>query len=141
MAQHTSYYIAELISNGSMDRVLHRLVDVYRERSKLILSSLEQYMPSGTRAFGGQGGYFIWVELPERLIAQRSASEILEVARTEQYGVHALPGSAFEVPGDERGWGKRWFRLSLSYLSKEEAREGVKLLARAIADSQMTSTS
>ncbi|CCG83418.1 putative Aminotransferase [Taphrina deformans PYCC 5710] len=136
MAQHTSYYVAELIETGEMTQVLARLNEVYAERSRIMLATLAEEMPPGTRVFGGRGGYFIWVELPESHTTHLTATQILDVARGEGYDVSALSGAAFEVPFDERGWGKRWFRISLSYLEQDVARQGIKLLGQAIRDCQ-----
>lgn len=132
MAQHTSYYIAEMIANGSMESVLSKLQSVYRERSRYMLDALQAQMPPGSQVYGGNGGYFIWVKLPETLTTRISASDLLALAREEEQGVHALSGGAFEVPGHERGWHRSFFRLSLSYIDKEDALDGIRILGQVI---------
>lgn len=136
MAQHTSYYVAEMIESGAMTRVLKNLVTVYRERRRAMLATLASEMPAGTKVYGGRGGYFIWVELPESSTTHMTATQILGVARSEGYHVSALAGAAFEVPFDERDWGKRYFRLSLSHLEQDVASQGIRLLGQAIRDCQ-----
>lgn len=137
MAQHTSYYIAEMITSGAVTTVLSKLRHVFAERAAAMLAALAAEMPSGTRIFGGRGGYFIWVGLPERPRGSgcKSVEEILAAAGTAEDGVLALSGAAFEVPGHVRRWGDRWFRLSLSWLDREPALEGIRRLGQAVRDS------
>lgn len=135
MAQQTSYIVAEMIEDGSMDAVISNLKVVYSDRSRTIRETIAKEFPKGTVVSGGAGGYFIWVELPSSACTNSTAAEILEIARTEKYGVHAMPGSAFEVPGHERGWGRRFMRISLSYSDKSAAQDGIRILARVLRDS------
>lgn len=136
MAQHTSYVIARMIEDGSLDDVLVRLRRVYGERAAVLLRGMKMGgLPKGTVISGGAGGYFIWAELPASSCRRRTAEKMLEKARKE-YGVHALPGSAFEVPGHERGWGKRFIRFSFSFTEAERSRMGMEMLHWALQDSQ-----
>lgn len=68
------------------------------------------------------GGFFVWVELPDDI----DAEAMLPTAAEE--GVTYLPGELF-FP-DERG--KNCLRLSFSQVSFEEMERGIEALARAI---------
>lgn len=135
MAQHTSYYIAELIRNGAMKSVLTRLRKVYAERAGNMIMALARELPAGSQILGGAGGYFIWIKLPETM--RRTSTGILEIAR-DRFGVHALSGGACEVPGsdNQRNWEKTCIRISLSKLENNDALEGIRLLGLAIKHSE-----
>lgn len=135
MAQHTSYVIDRMLREGDLDFVLERLNKTYGDRGTVLRDCISQHFPIGTRISGGEGGYFIWVELPPASCTKKSAVELLEIARTK-YGVHALSGSAFEVLNHERGWGQRYIRLSLSFSDTASCRSGIELLGQALRENQ-----
>lgn len=133
-AQMTSYFIAEMVRSGAIQSVLTTLRRVYKDRSKKLLAALRSKMPSGTRIHGGLGGYFIWVQLPP---GYPSMEVILRSGHTglASEEISVLPGSAFEVPGNEQLFQTRWFRVSLSLIEAEEAVVGIEHLAELIKQS------
>ena len=135
-AQMTSYFVAEIVQSGMIESVLSNLRGVYRERAKKMLDAVRARFPEGTEIFGGEGGYFMWIQLPPGYSA---ATEILRVAKTQSDGaVLSHPGSAFEVPGDTRGFDDRCIRISLSLVEADLAVEGLNRLARAVESCKST---
>ncbi|KAH3661494.1 hypothetical protein OGAPHI_006341 [Ogataea philodendri] len=120
-AHTNSVIIGELIVSGEMDKIVTGLREAYTERSKALHEAVEKYMPKGTVVSGGDGGYFVWVTLPEEYDCRLSCEKAAE------QGLLLANGDHFEVVGDSRGWGSRAARLSLSFLSQEAIVEGIKL--------------
>lgn len=95
-------------------------VELYREKRDLALQALEEEMPPGVEWNRPQGGFFLWIRLPQEL----DASEMLPHARAS--GVTYVPGAAFRGPSNT-------LRFSFSQVAKDEIVPGVKRLARTIA--------
>ena len=84
-----------------------------------MLESLDEHLP-GVRTSRPEGGYFLWLELPEDV----DAGELL--VRAEQAGVTFVRGEDFYLPGSG---GRNAARLAFSFVSPSEIRDGVRLLA------------
>ncbi|HET8980366.1 MAG TPA: PLP-dependent aminotransferase family protein, partial [Solirubrobacteraceae bacterium] len=82
---------------------------------------LEAGMPAGTRWTNPDGGFFIWVTLPEGV----RASTLAEQARAR--GVEFLPGTACHFSG-----GDGTLRLSYSFTDEEQIRRGIAILAELV---------
>ena len=61
-----------------------RLRAVYRRRRDLMLAALERHMPPGTSWTVPEGGFFIWVTLPEPIDTTRSRSSASSTCRARQ---------------------------------------------------------
>ncbi|BFZ64760.1 Valine--pyruvate aminotransferase [Saitoella coloradoensis] len=125
-SQLNSSIVGHFIQSGALDENIVKLRHTYGQRSETYRSALSESLPSGTTIQGGEGGYFLWVGLPDGY----DAREIVKRAK-EEFGVQVASGDAFEVPGDERGWGGKYLRLSLSWCENEEGREGIRRLGEA----------
>jgi 2-aminoadipate transaminase len=91
-----------------------------------MLAALDREMPAGTKWTRPNGGFFLWLTLPDSL----TAPGILADARAA--GVDFIPGPAFY--GD--GGGQQSLRLSYSAVSLDEIDEGIKRLAGVISAAQ-----
>ncbi len=96
--------------------------DLYRERRDAMLETLADQFPAGSHWTRPDGGFYVWVRLPEGLDSQA----MLPRAVTER--VAYVPGTAFYADG----FGTRQMRLSYCYPSPERIREGVRRLATVI---------
>jgi DNA-binding transcriptional MocR family regulator len=96
--------------------------EMYRERRDALLDALDDHMPPGTTWTRPDGGFYVWLTLPEGL----DAKAMLPRAVTER--VAYVPGTAFYADG----FGSRCMRLSYCYPSPERIREGVRRLAGVI---------
>lgn len=120
-SQLNSMIVGTILNNGMMDKILCRLRSTYKDRSEMMKRCLAQYLPSGTVVSAPDGGYFVWVTLPQGY----NALEIGELLK-QKYGVVLANGSGSEVVGDTRDWGTRCARLSISFLEKEDIQLGCK---------------
>ncbi len=110
---------------GFLDEHVTKLRAMYCQRRDALLRGLRDYAPEGVRWITPEGGFFVWVELPSHL----SADRLLPIAAA--HGVAFLPGAWF-YPGEERpAFG---LRLSFSALSEERIREGARRLGAALRE-------
>ncbi|KAI3405172.2 YEY2 [Candida oxycetoniae] len=127
-AQLATLVVAEMIKTGELDTIIENFVSVYKERAHVLKLCVEKYLPENTKVYGGDGGYFFWIELPHNVDNQ---SVIHELAKK---GVILAGGENFEVYGDKRGWGDHCVRLSISYLTTDEIQRGIKQWGETITE-------
>jgi 2-aminoadipate transaminase len=79
-------------------------------------------MPDGATWSHPDGGYFIWLDLPDEAPA---------LADAERAGVTFVPGTDFFADGS----GAQSLRLAFSFVSPDEIADGVARLAAVLAGS------
>ena len=87
-----------------------------------MLGALSQHMPAGATWTTPDGGFFIWLTLPDGMDAGR----MLPQAR--ERGVEYLPGHTSYTDGR----GKNQIRLSFSFAQDDRIAEGIRILAGVI---------
>ena len=107
---------------GWLDAHLTRVRNVYRERCDLMLACLEREMPRGTHWTVPDGGFFIWVTLPD------GANSDALLADCVANGAAYIPGSAFYADGHPTGA----FRLGFTTLPPDRITEGIARLGQAL---------
>ncbi|WP_020017339.1 aminotransferase-like domain-containing protein [Promicromonospora sukumoe] len=95
--------------------------ETYRERRDALVGALGEHLP-GASWNVPQGGFFVWVRLPEGL----DARAMLPRAVTAR--VAYVPGTAFYYDGS----GSDHMRLSFCFPTPERIREGVRRLAGVV---------
>jgi len=118
LGQATVY---EFLRRGRFESNLERVRGLLRARRDAMLEALGQHFPADATWSHPEGGYFLWLELPDHA----DAGALL--ARAEQAGVTFVPGTDF-------GGGASTARLAYSFVSPEEIAEGVRLLAPLVAE-------
>ncbi len=98
--------------------------EMYRERRDAMVEALADLMPATARWNVPDGGFYVWLTLPEGL----DAKAMLPRAVTAR--VAYVPGTAFFADG----FGSRSMRLSYCYPTPERIREGVRRLTGVIED-------
>jgi len=96
--------------------------ELYRERRDAMLDALDELLPDGSHWNRPEGGFYVWVTLPEGLDSQA----MLPRAVTDR--VAYVPGTAFYSDG----FGTRSMRLSYCFPTPERIREGVRRLAGVV---------
>jgi 2-aminoadipate transaminase len=107
--------VFEFVSRGALEPHLARLREILRARRDAMVSALAEHLPEATWSHP-EGGYFVWVQLPEPLDGRAV------VARAE--GVTALAGTEFGVTSS-------FLRLSYAAVGAGEIPEGIARLAAA----------
>ncbi|HEX9380641.1 MAG TPA: PLP-dependent aminotransferase family protein [Gaiellaceae bacterium] len=107
--------VFEFLRRGNLEPNLDRVTSLLRVRRDAMLEVLERELP-GARWSRPEGGYFIWLELPEQV----DAAGLLD--RAGAAGVTFVKGTDF-------GGAPNTARLAFSFVSPDEIGEGVRRLA------------
>ena len=97
---------------------------LYAERCHAMLAALEEYMPVGASWTSPEGGFFVWVTLPEGVDTYPLLKKAIDA------GVVFIPGAAFS-PSDEPS---NKLRLAFSAVPPEAITEGVRRLAPVLRE-------
>ncbi|GGF53975.1 GntR family transcriptional regulator [Alteromonas lipolytica] len=101
--------IGNFIRQGGYDRHLRTMRQTYRKARDAMLKAIEQYFPQGTRVSFPEGGFILWVELPE----QYDATKLAEQAKEQ--GIILAPGQMFSATGKYRNC------LRFNYIDRDAA--------------------
>lgn len=116
--------LALLLESGEYDRHLTRLRRVLRERRDALVSALESEMPRDTTWTTPEGGYQVWVELPDAIDTRELLTDAIGA------GVLFAPGSQFYPDGRKSSC----LRLTFAMAAAEDLRLGVARLARCVRE-------
>jgi DNA-binding transcriptional MocR family regulator len=61
--------VLEFLRHGGFDKHLRQLRATLAQRQALALRAVARHFPAGTRATQPEGGYFLWIELPQQVDA------------------------------------------------------------------------
>jgi DNA-binding transcriptional MocR family regulator len=85
--------VAELLEKGHYERHLRKIRSEYARAVDRMTKAVERLFPQGTRITRPQGGFVIWVELPENLDSFELARRLLSL------GISIAPGPIFSATG------------------------------------------
>jgi 2-aminoadipate transaminase len=111
--------VAEFCHSGAIDRSIETVKAALRERRDATCGALSRHLPEA-RFVIPEGGYFLWVDLPEG-----SDVAALEQAAAER-GVVFVKGTDFLIEG-----GQSSLRLAYSAVPPDQIEEGVARVAEA----------
>ncbi|MFD4640804.1 PLP-dependent aminotransferase family protein [Lentzea sp. NPDC058436] len=100
------------------------LRELYWERRQTMVAALSALMPRGTRWQVPEGGFFLWLALPDGVRAKAM------LPRAIQEGVAYVPGTGFFADGN----GDDHLRVSYSYPEPDAITIGVRRLARVVKE-------
>jgi len=112
--------VFEFLRRGNFEPNLERVSTLLGARRDAMLEALERELPDA-RWSKPQGGYFVWLELPE------GADAVALLERATAAGVTFVPGADF-------GGAPNTARLAFSFVSPDEIREGVRRLAALVRE-------
>jgi 2-aminoadipate transaminase len=118
-----AHMVAAYCSSGAWEQHIQRLQSLYKMRCDRALAALSQYMPAGVTWTHPAGGFFVWLTLPQPVLAR----EVKRLAL--QQGVDVAAGEGFFAYPDE---GAHHLRLTYSCASPEDIERGIRVLARVI---------
>lgn len=125
MLSHSSFnqmVVGRYLAEHPWREQIKEFNEMYRERRDAMLASLDALMPEGTSWTRPDGGFFVWLTLPEGL----DAKAMLPRAVSER--VAYVPGTGFFASAE----GHRNMRLSFCYPAPGQIREGVRRLVSVI---------
>jgi DNA-binding transcriptional MocR family regulator len=112
--------VNQFARSGRMDGSIATVKDALRARRDAVVAALERELPEA-RFQAPQGGYFMWVELPE-------AVDVAELERAAaEREVIFVKGTDFLLEG-----GSNTLRLAYSGVTPEQIDEGITRLAEAV---------
>jgi DNA-binding transcriptional MocR family regulator len=114
--------VNEFCRGGAIEHSIETVKQALKERVYTLCAALERELPDA-RFTRPEGGYFLWVEMPEG--TDVAALHALAAER----GVVFVKGSDFVLDGGESS-----FRIAYSGVTPEEIEEGVRRLAAAYAE-------
>jgi len=120
----TQATVHEFLRRGNFEPNLARVNGLLRARRDAMLEALERHVPEGSTWTRPEGGYFVWLDLPEGI----DTGDLLP--RAEEAGVTFVKGTDFFPRGHG---GEHSLRLAFSFVSPAEIAEGVELLGAAAA--------
>jgi DNA-binding transcriptional MocR family regulator len=109
---------------GPWKENLSGLVDIYRRRRDACVEALAECFPADSRWTYPQGGFFVWVTVPEHLDLQKLLAAAVD--RKVAY----VPGTGFYTDGK----GRDQMRLAFCYPPEASIVEGVRRLAELLED-------
>jgi DNA-binding transcriptional MocR family regulator len=112
--------VNQFARSGRMDGAIRTVKEALRARRDALVAALERELPEA-RFAPPQGGYFMWVELPEDVDVAE-----LELAAAQREVVF-VKGTDFLLDG-----GHNTLRLAFSGVTPEQIDEGVTRLAEAV---------
>ncbi len=113
---------ARFAEEGHLARHTKQLIEIYRKKRDRLLAGLERYMPEGATWTFPQGGFFVWLELPERVDTVKMLPKAVEA------GVSYLSGTACFASGK----GRNCIRLAFSLVKLEDIELGLRKLGEVI---------
>jgi 2-aminoadipate transaminase len=114
--------VAEFSRSGAIDGSIDTVKRALHERRDVLAEALERELPDA-RFVAPEGGYFLWVDLPEGTDGER----LFEAAK--ERGLMFVKGTDFLLEGGESS-----LRISYSGVSSDRIGEGVERLASAYAE-------
>jgi DNA-binding transcriptional MocR family regulator len=114
--------VAEFCDSGAIERSIATVKEALRERRDATAAALERHIPEA-RFVTPQGGYFLWVDLPED-----SDVEALAAASAER-GVVFVKGTDFLIEG-----GGSSLRIAYSGVPPDQIEEAVSRVADAFRE-------
>jgi 2-aminoadipate transaminase len=115
---------AEYAASGELAEHIVDLVDIYRSRRDTMADALKAEMPEGVEWTEPNGGFFMWLTLPE------GCDSVAMLPEARAHGVEFLPGTGCYFDGS----GRSNIRLSFSFSDEDAIRRGVKILAGIIRE-------
>jgi len=111
--------VAEFCHSGALDRSIDTVKGALRERRDATAEALERHIPEA-RFVKPQGGYFLWVDLPE-------GSDVAQLASAAaERGVVFVKGTDFLLEGGESS-----LRIAYSAVPPDQIEEGIARVADA----------
>lgn len=118
----TQEIMATLLENIDYEDHIKSLQINYSKKKDIMESSLKSYFPQSANWISPNGGFYIWIALPEHI----NTNEILNVALNKR--VNFVPGTNFYINSK----GTNELRLSYSYCSEASIEVGIKRLGEVL---------
>ncbi|MFC2164405.1 PLP-dependent aminotransferase family protein [Acidobacteriota bacterium] len=120
----TANAISFFCNDGHLESHLTKVKPVYKQRRDVMVETLHSTMPAGVSWTEPDGGFFVWLTLPDAL------PSVDVVKWGKEAGVWFPSGDLF-FAGPPPG---QHLRMAFSYVQPENIRKGIERLAQVIKD-------
>ena len=120
---HSQYFIHEFVSQGHLRPHLDIIRSKYKKKRNLMINELNKCDIEGMKVFVPNGGYFVWLRLPENI----RMNELIK--NLGEQGVIVMPGDVFYTRFSIED---NYIRLNYSYPKEEDIKEGMSRLIGSI---------
>lgn len=117
--------LAQFMEEGGYERHLRKVTTIYRRQVDRMSELVAEHFPRETRITRPQGGFLLWVELPEHVDSVDLHN------RAMLSGISICPGVVFSVTGKYRNC----VRINCGLLWTPEVERAIPTLGRLIAQS------
>ncbi len=115
----------EFVTRYDIDAHIAKLRQVYGEKCKLMMDTMDQYFPACVTHTRPQGGLFLFCTMPEQYDSKQVMQKVLE------RGVAFVPGATTMID-DKASYST--FRMNYSTASKEDIERGVRILGEVLKE-------
>lgn len=122
----TNHIAAQFCGSGALQEHISELRPLYKHRRDVMLDALAEHMPAGSSWTHPDGGFFIWLTLPEGVTCGPVAEEAMK------RGVGVGQGIMFYA----NGGGERNLRLSYSFNDDAEIQQGIATIGEIVREQQ-----
>lgn len=116
----TQAVMGTYLHNNNFKDHLTQLREVYRGRRDIMIKALEQFMPEWVTWNIPDGGYFVWLHIP-------NVDTSLLLSQALSQGVSYIPGKYFFLGSNKE---REYLRLSFSYEDPERMVKGIQKLGK-----------
>ncbi len=117
--------VSAFLDNNDLNQHVANMLSTYRHRLDAMLTALKAYMPENVHFTQPDGGFFIWLTLPEGVDTQ----SLLQNVVMPQAHVSYVPGQVFFAHQNI----KNGVRLNFSGVNEQQIDAGIKRLAHALS--------
>ena len=115
--------LAEFVLHGNYDAHLRRLRQQLQQRQQKMQAAIAEYFPAQTKITRPEGGYFLWLELPEQVNTEQLLKTLLN-----EHNISIGPGTLFASDGRY----KHCMRINCSYPWTDKTQQALITLAQCI---------
>lgn len=120
--------LAKYLQKGGYDKHLRQLRNVLMVNQIKFVEALERYFPQGTHLTVPQGGYFLWVKLPDGINALTLYRQALKS------GISIAPGPIFSAQQRFQGF----IRLNYGHIWNDKIENALVTLGQLIQSQQVS---
>lgn len=113
----------DYLEQNLIDKYLENMRKIYKEKKEHMIKCIREYFPEGVKTTDPDGGFFIYIDLPEGV----NADDVFKKAFEEK--IAFVSGEPFHIDPFE---GLKHIRLSYSNSGLEQINKGIEVIGRAI---------